>query len=88
MVAAEVRASMARRNIKPARVAVLLGLSRPQWLYRRLNGEVAFDVDDLQRLAGLLNVPVTSFFPPPAEGNIARYFQAIADDVDTAGRAA
>jgi hypothetical protein len=29
---------------------------------RRLTGDIAFDVNDLDALSGLLNVPVTAFF--------------------------
>lgn len=33
------------------------------YLYRRLNGETAFDVEDLERLAAVLDVSVVSLFP-------------------------
>lgn len=55
---------MARRRMTVPRVASLSGMS-PAYLYRRLSGETALDVDDLERLAEILGVPVTSLFPAP-----------------------
>lgn len=60
-VAEEVRALMARRRISGVKLAEKLGRSQP-YIWRRLNGETAFDVDDLQALAGILNVGVLELF--------------------------
>lgn len=60
-VAAEVRAALARARVSGNRLSTLLGQSQPYWS-RRLTGKVAFDVDDLAAIAGLLGVDVTSFF--------------------------
>jgi transcriptional regulator with XRE-family HTH domain len=43
-------------------LAALTGLS-PAYLYRRVNGETALDIDDLERLAAALSVPVLQLFP-------------------------
>lgn len=60
-VAAEVRAELARARVSGNKLAAVLGQSQPYWS-RRLSGKVAFDVDDLDAVAGLLGVPVTRFF--------------------------
>lgn len=65
-VAAEMRAQLARRRLSGRQAATRLGWTSP-YLSRRLTGEVAFDVADLEALAGLLDVPVASFLQgPPA----------------------
>jgi transcriptional regulator with XRE-family HTH domain len=58
---------MARRRITVPKAAALTGMS-PAYLYRRLNGETALDVDDLARLAAILNVPVRALFPADQPG--------------------
>ena len=65
-VAAEIRAQLARRRLSGRQAALMLGWTSP-YLSRRLTGEVAFDVADLEALAELLSVPVASFLQgPPA----------------------
>lgn len=64
-VAAEVRAQLARQRVSGAAAAAQLGWSQI-YLWRRLSGRVAFDVNDLSALASLLDVPVATFFPAPA----------------------
>ncbi len=56
-VADEVRACMARRRFTQADVATALERSQP-YVSRRLSGEVAFDTDDLYRLADLFEMSV------------------------------
>lgn len=56
-VAEEVRAQLARRNISVNSAAKELGWSQP-YLSRRVNGKVAFDVEDLDTLAIWLGIPV------------------------------
>ncbi len=63
-VAGEVRAELARARISGNKLAALLGQSQPYWS-RRLSGKVAFDVDDLEALSGLLGVPIARFFIAP-----------------------
>jgi transcriptional regulator with XRE-family HTH domain len=54
-VAANVRAELARRRVRPDDLATALGISRSA-LHRRLTGEVPFDVNQLQTVAGHLGV--------------------------------
>jgi len=58
-VAAEVRAALARKRISQRQLANLLGLTQPV-VWRRLRGDVAFSVDELQAVAEALEVPVSS----------------------------
>jgi transcriptional regulator with XRE-family HTH domain len=61
-VAAEVRAHLARRNISRATAAEHVGISRTL-LWNRLRGESSFTVTELEKLAQLLEVPVSTFLP-------------------------
>lgn len=61
-VAEEVRVAMARKRINGARLASVIGRSQA-YLSRRLTGETAFDVDDLERIADALGVPVVDLLP-------------------------
>ena len=60
-VAAEVRAAMARASKRQNVVALATGRSQ-SYISRRLTGEQPFDIDDLDRVAALLDVPITDFF--------------------------
>lgn len=60
-VAGEVRAHLARARISGRQAALQLGWTQP-YMSRRLTGDIAFDVNDLEALAGLIGVPVTAFF--------------------------
>lgn len=59
-VAAEVRAVAARKRVYQRDIAKRLGMSQPA-LSRRWNGEIPFDVEELDAIAAFLNVPITSF---------------------------
>ena len=59
-VGAAVRAEMARKGIFQQHVADVLGVTR-QSVSRRLTGEIPFDVGELERVADLLNVPLSRF---------------------------
>jgi len=61
IVAGEVRAHLARQRISGRQAAVRLGWTAP-YLSRRLTGEIPFNVADLEAIAHLLGIPVTSFF--------------------------
>lgn len=63
VIAGEVRAELARRQMTTNEVAQQLGWTQP-YLWRRMKGQVAFDVGDLAAIAELLEVPVTAFFGP------------------------
>jgi len=62
LVAAEVRAELARQRWSGRRAARALGWSQP-YLSRRLNGDTPFDVADLAALARLLDTEAAAFFP-------------------------
>jgi transcriptional regulator with XRE-family HTH domain len=67
-VAANVRAEIARRGLRHADLAAALGISAPA-MSRRLNGEMTFDVDELQTVADFLGVDFTELMartPEPA----------------------
>jgi transcriptional regulator with XRE-family HTH domain len=61
-VAAEVRAEMARQNVPQRELGRVLGLSQGA-AWRRLKGEVPFDVSELAEVAKLLKTPMTQFLP-------------------------
>ncbi|WP_276469495.1 helix-turn-helix domain-containing protein [Micromonospora tulbaghiae] len=63
-VASSVRAEMARQRWTQQRVADAVGMSQ-QALSARLRGVRPFDTSELERIAGALNVPVSSFLPTP-----------------------
>lgn len=62
IVAAEVRAELARQRISGRQAARRLGWTQ-QALSRRLTGDIPFNVAELAELAGLLGIEVTAFFP-------------------------
>jgi transcriptional regulator with XRE-family HTH domain len=62
IAAREVRAEMGRQKISGAALAQTLGVS-DMYVSRRLNGEVPFDLAELERVAAALSVPVTQFLP-------------------------
>jgi transcriptional regulator with XRE-family HTH domain len=57
ILAANVRAEMARQRIKQSTVAAHLGLAQPS-VSKRLTGQVPFDVNQLTQLSALLGVSV------------------------------
>jgi transcriptional regulator with XRE-family HTH domain len=65
-IAREVRAEMARQGISQEALAERLGEG---WIQkrvsRRLTGEVAIDLDELELIAAALGVPVAQFIPTP-----------------------
>ncbi len=63
-VAFEVRAVMARHGLSGVRLAEQLHWKQ-KYLSRRLTGEVAFDVNDLEALAEIFGVPPATFFRGP-----------------------
>jgi transcriptional regulator with XRE-family HTH domain len=60
LIAAEVRAEMARQRVTGGRLAAELGVSAA-WVSTRLAGITEFRVSDLERIAVALNVPVSRF---------------------------
>jgi len=61
-VAAEVRAEMARQNVPQRELGRVLGLSQGA-AWRRLKGDVPFDVAELAKVAELLKAPMSQFLP-------------------------
>lgn len=59
-VGQRVKAEMGRQSIRQTAVAKRLGKSQ-QAVSRRLNGLIPFDVEELEIIAALLNVPATDF---------------------------
>ena len=62
--AAEVRAWLGRRQMSASRAARQLGWTQ-MYLSRRLRSEAPFDLNDLEALARLLDVPVTDLLKSP-----------------------
>ena len=62
MVAAEIRATMARRRMVQSDLAKLLG-EHPSWVSRRLGQARRITVDDLDRIATALGVGVVDLLP-------------------------
>lgn len=58
---------LARRRMSGRAAARHLGW-KTDYMWRRLDGRTAFDVNDLAALAGLLDVPVTTFFQGIRQG--------------------
>lgn len=63
LVAGNVRAALARAEIKVNRLPRLVGASQPYW-QRRTSGELPFSTDDLSALADLLGVDPREFWTP------------------------
>jgi transcriptional regulator with XRE-family HTH domain len=61
-VAEEVRVLLARRRISASKLARELGVSQT-YVWRRLSGETAFDLDDLERISAVLSVSVSDLMP-------------------------
>lgn len=60
--ATEVRAEMGRQRMSQAALAELLGRSQT-YVWRRLIGEVPFDLAELELIANKLGVPASQFLP-------------------------
>lgn len=71
LVATEVRVQMARADVRQSQLARRMGKTE-QWLSVRLRGVQAFDVNDLQLVAGALGVGVHDLLPPPDVAASAR----------------
>jgi transcriptional regulator with XRE-family HTH domain len=62
MVAAEVRAELARRGISARKLAAKIGVS-PMWVNRRvmMHADTDMTLEDLSRIADAMDVPVAKF---------------------------
>jgi transcriptional regulator with XRE-family HTH domain len=74
LVAEEVRALLGRRRLNGAKLAQAIDRSE-MYVSRRLRGETAFDLDDLEKIADVLSVPVAQLLPSADQkgGNITRW---------------
>jgi transcriptional regulator with XRE-family HTH domain len=70
-VAEEVRAQLARKRRSARSVALQLGWGQT-YLARRVTGETPFTINDLAAIAGVLGIPVTSFFEAPGPGQLRK----------------
>lgn len=62
VVAANVRAELARRGRSATNLAASIGMSQSA-MARRLAGQIAFDVNDLGAVATELDVPLSVLLP-------------------------
>ena len=65
--AEEVRALLARRKVSATQLAKAMQVSQA-YVWRRLDGRTAFDVDDLETIARLLGVRVVDLLPREEPG--------------------
>lgn len=61
-VAEEIRVMMTRRRMTGAALAKALDVSA-SWVSYRLNGQVAFDLNDLERIAKILDCRIIDLLP-------------------------
>lgn len=62
-VAYQVRFQLKRQKRSQAWLAREFGKPR-DWMSRRVRGDVAFDVEEIQKVAEILGIEVACFFPP------------------------
>lgn len=67
--AEEIRALLARRKMSATQLARQMSVSQT-YVWRRLSGETAFDLDDLEKISSLLGVEVTELLPRPMPGRV------------------
>jgi hypothetical protein len=63
IVAAEVRASMARLNVRPFEIIDSLDMGRPTFS-RKYNGHVPFTLPELIRISRALDIPLAEIVAP------------------------
>lgn len=68
-VAEEIRALIARRRKSGRQLAAELGVSQT-WMSTRLNGATPIDLNDLEKIATILNVEVSDLLPRNTEGRV------------------
>lgn len=68
-VAEEIRSWMGRRRISGAALARALGVS-PAWVSYRLSGVQEIGLNDLQRIAAVLDVEAVDLMPRSSEGRV------------------
>lgn len=70
-VAATVRAHLAVRRISDSALARAIGISQSM-MSRRVNGDIAFDTDDLGRIASYLGLTLVELIQMPTAGEAPR----------------
>lgn len=65
-VAAGVRAELARQRRRANELVPVIGLTRNH-VYRRVRGEVPFDLAEIEAVASFLGVPIASLAESPSE---------------------
>lgn len=70
--AEEIRVLLARRRMSASELARRTGMTQP-YMSRRLTGEIAFDVDDLDLIATVLEVNVADLLPRSARSEVTAY---------------
>lgn len=66
-VAEELRALLARRQTTPTALAKRMGVSQT-YVWRRLTGETAFDLDDLDKIANVLEIETLDLLQAATSG--------------------
>lgn len=66
LIAAEIRAELARRQLPHNALAAALNTS-PNWVSRRLRGRTPFDVDELDQVAHFLGVSLAELLTPAVQ---------------------
>lgn len=72
LVAEEIRVLLARRRMSASELARQMGATQP-YISRRLTGEIAFDVDDLEKIARVLNVTPRDLVATPGSVPTGQY---------------
>lgn len=80
--AEEIRALLARRRLSATQLARQMGISQA-YIWRRLSGETAFDLDDLEKISVILNVEIIDLLPPAREGRLITVAAPLAETVRT-----
>lgn len=83
-VAEELRVLLARRKMSGAELARRTGIKQST-MSRRMTGETAFDMDDLEVIASVLDIQVSDLFPSRDRGSSQDFDSAPADALVTKG---
>ena len=70
-VAAEIRAEMGRQQVRYVRLAERLG-ENEVWVSRKVRGRTPLTINDLERIAAALDVPVSDLIPGGTRGELNR----------------
>lgn len=69
VAAEEIEVMLVRRRLNKSGLARLLGVSHT-WVTNRLSGQQEIGLNELQRIAAILNVEVTDLLPRANEGRV------------------